>query len=69
MEYLPEIALKGEFYKNWQTNIFKLQLFQRTDVAREWEVCDSHFIKGNIVLTRNFLYMLVKSRQIIEIFF
>ena len=65
-----KLLLKGEFYENWWPDIFfykeiswNLQLFQRTDVAREGEVCESHFIKGNIVLTRNFLYMLVKRRQ------
>ena len=45
------------------------ELFQKADVAREGEVCKSHFIKGNIVPTRNFSYILVKRGKIIEIFF
>ena len=42
--------------------IKKYQLFQRADVAREGEVCKSHFTKGNIVLTRNFLYIYGKKK-------
>ena len=61
-----KLLLKGEFYENWRTDIFiikRYQLFQRTDFAREGEVYEGHFIKGNIVLTRNFLYMPVERRQ------
>ena len=70
MEHLPETASEKRvlqklanqhfYYKEISWN---LKLFQRTNVAREGEVCDSHLIKGNIVLTRNFLYMLLKTRQ------
>ena len=70
MEHLLETASErrvlrklANYHFCYKEISWNLQLFQRTDVAREGEVCDSHLIKGNIVLKRNFLYMLVKRRQ------
>ena len=55
---LWKLAKQHFYYKEIMWN---LKLFQRTDVAKEGEVCESHFIKGNIVLSRNFLYVRKKK--------
>ena len=51
---LRKLANVHFYYKDISWN---LQFFQGVDVGREGEFCKSHFIKGNIALTRNFLYI------------